>query len=287
MANTCAIDVKFFPPPADLAPCFTIIYSLSIECAHGQTVSDRLLPEFANLRYFCGPPATGYTDHSASGQRFQVTGPSSGPIAFEIGSTRVFGIGLRPLGWARFVDGPASEYANSALDGEDADAFADLVPLCDIFCHDGLSIEAQFAAAMEALRRVSGDPPDAQRILAIEEALADPYLIQVEDFATRVGMSKRTLERVCNRHFGFSPRVLLRRQRVIRVLTAFMLERGNWSSVIDLHYHDHAHFVREFRAFMGVSPTEYAEMDHPILSAFMAERRRVWGSPAKPAPRGG
>ena len=35
--------------------------------------------------------------------------------------------------------------------------------------------------------------------------MVDPQLLQVEDFAHRVGLSKRTLERVCARNFGFRP----------------------------------------------------------------------------------
>ena len=32
---------------------------------------------------------------------------------------------------------------------------------------------------------------------------------------------------------------------------------------------------------MGMKPTEYAALPHPILSAFMAQRAKVWGSPAQ------
>ena len=68
----------------------------------------------------------------------------------------------------------------------------------------------------------------------------------------------------------------------MRSLAAFMLlDGGSWSGVLDDHYHDQAHFVRDFRAFMTMSPTEYGGLDHPILRAFMTERARIWGSPAQ------
>ena len=77
-----------------------------------------------------------------------------------------------------------------------------------------------------------------------------------------------------------------RRQRVMRSLTAFMLsKRRNWSDTIDPHFHDQAHFVRDFRAFMTMSPREYAALEHPILTAFMPERERIWGSPAQTLDR--
>ena len=76
--------------------------------------------------------------------------------------------------------------------------------------------------------------------------------------------------------------LLLRRQRLMRSLAAFMLEpRASWSAVIDRHYHDQSHFVHEFHAFMGCTPSDYAAQPHPVLSAFMAERKRIWGSPVQ------
>ena len=35
---------------------------------------------------------------------------------------------------------------------------------------------------------------------------------------------------------------------------------------------DQAHFVRDFRAFMGMTPSEYAERPHPIIGRTMAQR---------------
>ena len=61
-----------------------------------------------------------------------------------------------------------------------------------------------------------------------------------------------------------------------------MLEpEASWSNVIDGHYHDQSHFVREFHAFMRSTPSEYAALPHPVLSAFMVERKRIWGSPVQ------
>jgi AraC-like DNA-binding protein len=104
----------------------------------------------------------------------------------------------------------------------------------------------------------------------------------VAEFAEHSEMERRTLERLCDRHFGFSPKLLLRRQRFMRSLAQFMLDHAaNWSEAMDEHYHDQAQFVREFRTFMRMSPGEYAALDHPILAAFMKHRARVWGAAAQ------
>lgn len=288
MADDCNIDVRFFAPPEDLAPCFTTFYRLEIEVPEGKEVEDCLHPEWANLRFFAeNPPLARNDDGQAVGRvRFQATGPSSRPTHFVLGKTRMWGIGLFPLGWARFVGVDANRYTNAVVDGESSPVFARFAPLCDLLCTREGTDEAQFETLIAFFRGLAGPPRDAKRIQRVHSEMVDPYIVQVEELAQRCGLSKRTLERICGRHFGFPPRVLLRRQRMMRTVAAFMLaKRTNWTSVIDRHYHDQSHFVHEFHAFMGMSPSEYAAQPHPVLAAFMAERERVWGSPVQTLDR--
>lgn len=194
----------------------------------------------------------------------------------------MWGIGLFPLGWARFVGVDASRHANTIVDGEQGGVFSPFAPLCEDLCAADQSDEEQFAHLTGFFRTLADPPRDGARIESIHQVMVDPRVVKVVDFAQRCGLSKRTLERVCLRHFGFPPRLLLRRQRLMRTLAAFMLEpQAKWSQVIDRHYHDQSHFVHEFQAFMQCSPSEYAATPHPVLSAFMAERKRVWGSPVQ------
>lgn len=287
MSSNCRLDLKFFAPPPDLAPCFTTFYRMDVEPVDCDAVEDYLQPEWANLRFFdSNPPYARLSDDCfIDGCRFQATGPSSVPAFFRLGRTRMWGVGLMPLGWARFVGAPACDHVNTISDGERSPVFQRFAPLCDVLFDHPADDQKEFALLIDFFRGLGGSPRDAERITAINQVMVDPYLLQVEEFAERVGYSKRTLERLCNRHFGFSPRVLLRRQRMMRTLAAYMLEGGSWTSVIDRHYHDQAHFVHEFHAFMGMTPSEYGAMPHPILGAFMAERKRVWGSPVQTLDR--
>lgn len=284
MIGEDCIDVRFFAPPADLAPCFTTFYRLEVNLPEGEVLEDWLQPEWSNLRFFSENPPTAEFDGGprVSGARFQATGPSSRPTHFRLGRTRMWGVGLFPLGWTRFLGVDASEYSNTIVDGEASPLFSRFAPLCDRLCSRDHSDEAQFDHLTDFFRRLADPPRNSQRIQRIHQVMIDPHLLQVDDFARRSGLSKRTLERVCARNFGFSPRVLLRRQRLMRSLAAFMLDPdASWTEVIDRHYHDQSHFVHEFHTFMRCTPSEYAAQPHPVLAAFMAERKRVWGSPVQ------
>ena len=80
--------------------------------------------------------------------------------------------------------------------------------------------------------------------------------------------------------------LLLRRQRFLRSLAGHMLDpaRG-WSKALDEQYYDQAQFVRDFRSFMGTTPSEYADAPHPILEKIMAQRLADQGAaPATDLP---
>ena len=290
----CNIDVRFFPAPPDLEGCFASFYCATFTVADGQRVRDLLQPEWANLRFFAGDlPDAGMPGGPVLRQaRLTATGPSSLPAHFELGTTRMWGMGLFPLGWAKFCHGSAAELANRVVDGEAHPAFANFRELARNLFAGEADIEGELARIIACFRALDREVPDEERIVAIHAAMVDTAVASVADFADRSGLSRRTLERLCHRYFGFSPKLLLRRQRFMRSLAEFMLEHAaNWSEAMDAHYHDQAQFVREFRTFMCMSPREYAAREHPILGAFMKERAKVWGAAAqtldRPPPRRG
>ena len=97
--------------------------------------------------------------------------------------------------------------------------------------------------------------------------------------AERLAMSSRSFERLSLRAFGFAPKLLLRRQRFLRSMAQFMLDPSlTWISTLDWHYVDQAHFVRDFRRFMGMNPSSYAALEHPVMSAAARARAAAAGA---------
>jgi AraC-like DNA-binding protein len=287
MDEGCGIDVRFFAPPSDLAACFTSIYRLQLTVPEGRRVVDWLQPEWGNLRIFSGdmPVAQVGDGQEVRDACFMVTGPSAKATRFELGSTRMWGIGLLPLGWARLVRRPAADYANLLADAERHPDFVRFAALREVFTAvEG--DEAQYDYVIEFLRRFAPPVEDGPKIRAVHAAMVEHGLASVTELAELAGLSVRALERVCRRHFGFPPKLLLRRQRFMRSLAAWMLAgAGKWTAAIDELYTDQAHFNRDFHAFMGMAPSAYAALPHPVLSAFMAQRARTWGSPAQTLDR--
>jgi AraC-like DNA-binding protein len=286
---------EFREPPAEFAGCFTSLYHLTLELPAGAVpVTDYLQPEWANIRFFCGTtPKAEIGGWRLEGARFVATGPSSLPCRFSMGPVRMWGVGFLPLGWARFFEAEAGNCTNLVCDGAAHHAFAHFAGLTEVLCDPEASVEEQYAALVAALAAAMRPSRDEPRIARVHAALVSGEHVSVGELVDASAMSIRTLERVCARYFGFSPKLLMRRQRFMRSLTTFMLQRGRrWTEAIDSEYHDQAQFTREFRDFMTMNPSEYAALDHPILTSFMEARAKIWGSaaqtldpPSPPAPR--
>ena len=293
MSPPCLVKAEFCQPPADLACYFTTFYVADITVAGNGRVADYLHPEWGNLRFTSvrsAQPANP-AGEIVSDTNFIATGPSSKAVPFSIGTTRLWGIGLLPLGWAKFVGVPASDLADAVLDGNTHPAMAGFTSLAaGLFgaVPDRAGELARITAWFRA--RLAEPVVDEARILAIHDALVDSDVVTVSQLVARSGASSRTVERVCGRAFGFPPKLLLRRQRFMRSLSQFMLDPSlKWIEAMDCHYHDQAQFVRDFRRFMGMSPRQYGRLAHPILDVFVHERQRLAGSAvqALDVPRGG
>ena len=287
-AKPHSVASAFYAPPPEFDGCFTTFYRLEHDVAPGTTVVDYLQPEWANIRFFAkGPPTASIGDTQISGARFVTTGPSALACRFEIGPAAMWGIGLLPLGWARFMDADAHDLANIVCDGARHPAFARFNPLEAVLTDPEATIAEQHDHIIHTLRRLMRPSRDEAKISRVHTALVTGECANVNELASQCGMSMRTLERVCRRYFGFTPKRLMRRQRFMRSLTSFMLHQSacakgagpaRWTGAMDAEYHDQAQFTREFREFMTMLPSQYAAMDHPILAAFMEARARIWGS---------
>ncbi|MEM7780320.1 MAG: helix-turn-helix domain-containing protein [Pseudomonadota bacterium] len=289
-----SVQSRFYTPPPQFDGCFTTFYHLELDIEGSEEtdgaapeVEDYLQPEWANIRFFGGArPSSEIGSSQLSGARFIATGPSSLPCHFSLGPSRMWGVGFLPLGWARFVDADASDFANTILDGAAHPVFARFDSMSETLCDPSIPMDQQLDLITSVMEGLMQPSRDEAKITRVHAALVSGEHVAVGDLAKACAMSIRTLERVCHRYFGFTPKLLMRRQRFMRSLTNFMLKEaskraGRWTEAMDEEYHDQAQFTREFTEFMTMTPSKYASLDHPILSSFMEARARVWGSAAQ------
>ena len=79
-------------------------------------------------------------------------------------------------------------------------------------------------------------------------------------------LSERALQRLFKKHIGLSPKWLIRKYRIHELLTRLestqILTPDDWQKTIhDLEYVDQAHFIKEFKSFVGCTPQQYSALN--------------------------
>lgn len=281
------VELRFASPPEALRPYVTAFYRTDVICSpRAPWLEDLLHPEWANLRFLSAGRARSVIGpgEARTCPDFTVTGPTSRAMRFRVGSGHSWGIGLLPLGWARLLAAPASDYADRFVDGLADPVFAAFRPLAAALAASDGTRASELALIETHLTEIlaaagPADPAQEAAIMALNAALLDPDMLTVADIAAQLGVTARSVERLSRRVFGFPPKLLLRRQRFLRSLARFMLDPSRrWMDSLDCNYHDQSHFVRDFRRFMGMCPTEYARADKPLMMAAAQARAATMGA---------
>jgi AraC-like DNA-binding protein len=163
---------------------------------------------------------------------------------------------LTPLGAEKLFRTPMGELANGSADLtdllDDADELAERL-------YETPGWPARLALLEAYIERRVADAPPAPREIewSWQRLLRSDGAVPVAELAEEVGWSRRHLAARFREHVGLPPKALARILRFERA--AERLRRGADLSdaALDSGYYDQAHFNRDFKAFAGVTPTEY------------------------------
>lgn len=272
-------SVAMAPPAPALRPFVSSYYGMSTAAP----LDDQFHPEWFNLRI---PISGDWWGAHPRRPRFALPegGVAHGPCTFltDFGATAgvSFGVGLLPLGWARIMTSAASAIANV------------VAPLDEHLLGSGrlvhdLRAAPDFQARIELAdaffnRAIEAAPPDAEAALleALHAAINDPATGSVTQLEERFGLTGPALTKLCRRWFGFAPKLLLRRQRFLRMLGA-MHQRppAQWRDFIDPLYVDQSHMIKDFNNFLGATPRRYFARPRPILREAARIRAELLGAP--------
>ena len=194
-----SINVRFYRLSEALQPYFTAIYATTIECEPGTLVTDCLHPEWAALRFTEGPPPIACigTGELKPQWPFVANGPTSKAIQYGVTRSRIWGLGLQPAGWSKFVSQPANSLRDRTVDGSKHEAFELFAPILGLVESAGGDADRIAVSINDFLMQHADRPvPQEAQILACQEALRDPDVANVAELGERLGMSERSLERL-------------------------------------------------------------------------------------------
>lgn len=280
------VDMFFARLSPALTGLITAIYELQIGDV---AVADQQHPEWFNLRF----PLSGHWWSRLEDGPVEpmlpsfAQGPNTSLIDFGGHAGAMFGVGLMPAGWALLFGGTADGLANSnqplaqLMPSEELGAIVAGLHSLPTFTERAAMVETALLKRL-AERPVTGH---VERVIALQKALINPDIGTVDALSEATGLSVRTLERVCGTAMGFSPKLLLRRQRFMRMLGQMHLQSpADWSSFLDPFYSDQSHMIRDFHAFLGTSPNRYFARTRPILAVATKRRMAMMGAPMQALP---
>jgi AraC-like DNA-binding protein len=175
------------------------------------------------------------------------------------GQSQVFGIKFKPGGFRPFLKFATSKLADRT------------VPVKNILGKDISALETILLSSREddekvdaanAFFRARMPKPDATIEVVgrvVERIFEEPDIKTVDDLAERIGIGKRSLQRMFNEYVGVSPKWVIRRYRLHELVERFnSKDEPHWAELaLELGYFDQAHLINDFRSITGYSPTEY------------------------------
>jgi AraC-like DNA-binding protein len=198
-------------------------------------------------------------EQSASESIF-ATGFSTQYLEYELGQTFDYlGVRFLPTGFPALFDHDARTLTNTFL------PLSDVIPDLNISLVHSLAGSLDLIGATDMfndvfhnhlIHREQQPEVDPRLLNAMSEILASGGKIPLSQLD--VGVSERQLRRLFEFYFGESPKTFARIIRFLNILGAKPSNESLKNNKIfyDEGYYDQAHFIKEFKAFYGVTPNK-------------------------------
>jgi AraC-like DNA-binding protein len=264
----CTFEVGLAAP--DLQPYFLGFWEAT--AIGEEPVKELLFPEWSNLRItLSGEWHIGRLESDISTPTLGIAlqGVAKTPQWTSGKGGAVFSVGILPTAAKRFFGVNAEKVADKTI------PLADLVGGRANRFRTDLQEAPDFQSRVEItnaflLRLLEETPPDPNHdaLISILQSINHPDCTTVADMVDATGISQPRMARLTRASFGFTPKVLLQRQRFLRMARSMHgLTPSNWRDFMDPQYVDQSHMIRDFKRFIGLSPTRYFALKRPFVQA--------------------
>ncbi len=271
--------LEYWNPAPPLAAYISGYHRYHIGLKAGERFNDVFFPGWTNIRFVVGadPWSVRFGRRSFFPGQASLFGATSHAGYVDAGSGTLIGIGITPIGWGRLFCRGADEFADK------------VAPLDRLLGTEAATLNTALVEGRHPpdlfdgwlLDRLERSSPETERIGEIFTLIADPQIATVASLVERTAMPERQLTRLTRRHFGFAPKLLLRRSRFLRGLMAIQkLERGGWArAAATAGYHDQSHFLRDCHLFLDMSLGEFVRLPKPMAEISQQLRTQSLGAP--------
>lgn len=270
-----AFALRYFSPAAPLRGWVSSYYLFEADLP---VIADTLRAELPQVRFMTHGAGTFSYGGAAPVPvpRAALCGPTTVAVGFRAtGPLRIFGAGLLPAGWAALMGAGANELADSLTDLADLTgpvAARTLQRMGEARSHrEAVAAADAFFLALSMNAR----QPPLWFTRAADEWLAGSLNPDVNDLVAMTGMSSRQIERLALKVYGSSPKLLARKYRTLQAAVRLGLEPdAGWEVAAGGVFYDQSHFIRDFKTFVGMTPSQFADKDSPWLTRLTIAKRQ-------------
>ncbi|TCP36771.1 helix-turn-helix domain-containing protein [Sphingomonas sp. BK235] len=279
MGDQESVGVAYHRPSEALARYVTGYHRFAAPVMPGHIFHDAFFPSVATIRVsLAGTPPWSMrvgSRHYDPMPSVALTGPSSYAGYVSGSGGTLVGAGLLPFGWAQMFGGDVSRLSNRVIPLEELDPGAESLRTA---LESGESFHQVFDSWLEA--RLQRRPPADPRIDRLCALLRDPGTTRIEAVAEMLEMTPRALAALTRFSFGFTPKLLLRRTRFLRAVSAVLTEPEAAPAALEqAGYWDRSHFLRDSHLFLGCSVREFSRRRGPHNQLAIRARTEALGTP--------
>jgi AraC-like DNA-binding protein len=131
------------------------------------------------------------------------------------------------------------------------------------------SLEARITLLQNLLlHRIGEKPAELELIQSAVSHLAQPHTFTIKNLSDHIGISQKHLITLFKKFVGLPPKGMARIFRFNAALQSIdPFHPVNWTEIAHhCHYHDQAHFNKDFAAFGGLTPSAYLEYRSQFLN---------------------
>ncbi len=255
------MKLVFHQPRPDLRDYISSYYII----VSGQTLSEPMCAEMANIRFLnSGKVELTFSDGGKHAfYDATLIGPTMNSMEMRaLTPVCVFGVGILPRGWGALFGLGAAELSDTITDLEAlcGPAVKHVVEQMRNATHPVQKILAAdnfFARLLE--RNAYGSSKSIRLVFpeVLDNWLLRPHDLKLDVLLQEMDVSRRQTERLAKQFFGASPKRLQRKYRALHAATQLVLQENvSWLDIEGGDFYDQSHFIKEIKAFTGLTPVE-------------------------------
>ncbi|VAW62777.1 Transcriptional regulator, AraC family [hydrothermal vent metagenome] len=244
-----------YVPALPLSRYIDCYWFINSSCGSGAVFRELLHPDGAMGYIFNYGSALRFDEELLMNGAF-LNGPYNQSMHLTMaGEINVVGIRFKPAGAHYFMAAPLNEFKNSFVSCSDMG----LCNLNEYFCYENNDLKKVKKIDSVMLKLFNIEKQVSPFVLNALSIVNQSYgMLEINKLSSLLGVNQRKLERIFKFHIGISPVEYSRTVRIAHARRRLKDKTYEISDIsFDLGFYDQAHFSKQFKSVVGLTPGEY------------------------------